>query len=476
MSWYVNGRRYENYNEYLRAKAAYERQQASAHAESYRQEAEQLRNRIAQREREFQQVRGDLQRQTEINQLLQADVRELGRVQNRMEANLRGMENQMNRGFQEVREQLEENDENLQRLEDAHHAHVEAVRQTFSAVRDEMQNGFQEVEERRAKTEERLRSEIKTVDDKVEADRQARLDKQQNQQSRAQEQIRMIEETLDAHQSQYQRLDLTGDEQAIRMQLAQADALLNNQNDASSALSLSTTAFAGAQTLVHQVEARQAELIAHRESVLSKIAQLREMMDSEDAQHYFKQEVAQANTLLNELENRATDRYNDYRRLVLESDKDQSVLDETEEQVRTIGCSAPVLKEMSKARVESVEGVLDALEKYYGPLTEDAYRFALEDDPKSTLIAECDFGGAQVDIHLGIDGTIELEAYGHRSNADCSQKAQAVLTELNQQMVVDNSREYRNNPQQPQIQAVPTQESWRDVGSHLTEIRRRVSS
>jgi chromosome segregation ATPase len=473
MSWIVDGVTYESIQARDEAIRRRNERQAQATTGQARRQVDELRSRIQQRERELESARGDLQRQIQINEEIRADVSQLRRTNERLEQAQRAMEQQMEAEFREVYADIEATQADVAELERAHQDHVKQVQRTFTEVRQEMKHGLDEAEKRRRETEERLQAEVEQVNRKVENDRRERLERIHSEMSRAEEAVHTVETALREVEGELVTLGLEEQGQAIREQLAQARSSLQRQ-DSAAALATANGAFGQVRSLQFSVQRRQAALDTYRSSVMVKVDQLEQRLAGPQIVNWFPAEVEVAHNLLGQLKESAGASYQRYSRMEIQADRDERILDRLEQQVDLMVATAPNIAELAEERKQQAMLIIEKLRRVYGPLSSFDQRWARDNDPKSSLVLNCKFGGARVDVHIGLDGGFTLDGYGHESNATCSAKAESLVAEIGREQRVRRqqvSMENRNAPALAQERRLPT---WSNLSSSLEEIRREL--
>jgi hypothetical protein len=513
VSWTIHGVTYHNYNEYQRALRGENTRQAQRETEQLRKRLKKIekesadlaeRNEASLREnrkleRDFEQARGDIQRQRQITTQLQANVAGIRETQERMATAVTSLERtqaqlasaleeseaRAERQFGEIRREAERNfarvhcridaaEADIAALEQEHQAHVQEVRQTFQEVRGELEQGLARAEQRRRESEQRLQGEIEKVEAKVEEDRRARLAEKKSESDRAAEQLRLVEATLVQCESRLARLNLEEEAQGIRDQVAQASALCA-RGDTASALAVGHGAYGQGRSLVYRTMKREAELAEGRRRVLERIDGLRATLAGESqVERFFAGEARQAGALLDRLGERARTSYLDHRRLQLDLDADDKTLDRLDRQIGVMVTTAPEVSRLAQERKGRAEGLVRQLKQVYGPLSSVQQRFADEQDRKSDLLVECDFGGARVDLQMNLDGTYAIDGYGHESNLSCQQQGTAVVKSVARENVVAASRVDSQNRSQPAAPpAAGAKPAWDGVGEGLGKIEDR---
>jgi hypothetical protein len=444
MSYQLNGRYYTDFNEYQRARQEYEARQSSEQAESLRAANRDLQNRIAAGQRELESSRGDMQRQMRINQQIQLDVQEIERNVSRAEEAQRNFEAQTAQRFGEMESEIGENRVDLQQLRREHEAHVQRVRAGFEAVRSEISQGLAVAEQRRRETEIRLQTAIKAVDDKVEQDRQARIQREKSQLAQAAACIQIAEEVVAANAGVLQRLSLREEAERIRHTTAQAGRHAA-EGMSEVAFSVASMALTEARQLESSIRSRQATLEARRLSLLQDVKFLRGALNSPDLAVFFPKEVANVGLKLDYLENRANRVYENYAPLEVEGDKDQQAIGRLRSAVTDIVSSTPVLRAKAEERRERAAVLVESVEDEYGPAANVDFHYAVEGDPKSTLVATFDFNGPKVVLHIELDGSFRQDGFNHADNSDCTRMAHAVAHSFGRRVVVTGSQTEATN-------------------------------
>lgn len=472
MSWTVDGRMYHDYNEYLAALQRKEANEAIALAAQARGEIARHQQRLRRQQAELEQAQGDLARQRRINEQMHQDVRGLQREQRQLAEAQHRFEQESNARLGEIREDLRDMGTQLAEAEEQHRRHVEATQQAFEQANEALRAGLAEAERQRQETERRLRAVVDAVDRKVEADRQARLRRQQNDLDQAREQIAMVEEVLNQFGDTLRPLNLEDDAQSIRMTLQSARTLLR-QGKASPSLAQAESGFAEVRALGYKSEKRRAELVAASAAIADRVAAIRELAAAERVDRYFKQEKAELIGLLASVADGLSRHYQQYSRLEHDLRDDERILDKLENEARAMVAMCPTLEDQVAERRKRVTALVRKIADRYGGGAEVKPELSDPDDLKSPLLVNCVFsGGEKVRIEAGIDGEVRIDGAGHSTQDACEERAYDIVESLRREIGVTDHHTLAGNPSDlPARTTAAKDRSAHDIRNRLNDIR-----
>ncbi|MGE4278072.1 MAG: hypothetical protein AB7G62_00700 [Magnetospirillum sp.] len=451
MSWVVDGVMYHDYREYQQARIAHDARLAQAQARAVGDEVRRLQRRIAEREGEIAAVRNDLRRQAALNEMVQADMGALRRQQDLLAQIQRESEARLDERIDDMRADQELMADDLASLEEEQRRHGEEMRAGFEQVRGELRDGLAEAEQRMAEAERRLQGEIGRVASALDAERRARLDRQQGEVNRTHEQIAIVEERLNQLQPQVSSLALEEDVMLARNLLERSRTLLQ-QGDSTQALAKAEDAYVHVATLEQRVLRRSAELVAAKESMASWLTYTRSRLASAEVQRYFAREISRIEPILARWEERVQTGYDDYRRLEIMRNEDGEVFRRLESRLVLMVESAPEIKSMALDRKRQVDELVAQLSDLNGPMTDCQVSLADPMDRKSPMVVVCQYGRPTIRITIDLDGHMQLDGYGYDSNGACARRAEAIVASLAshrglQEPVVDNVNRANPTPQ-----------------------------
>lgn len=501
MSWQVDGVYFHSRAEYEAALRKREANQTREEASQLRRQAQALQERVRSREREAESARSALDAQVRVNRALhsdvgalrgaqadlahahqraeaaaaalRSDVSELGRVQQQLGARQAEAEARSERQFARVDKAIRATRAEVAESRAAHERHVAEVRRTFEDVRSEVAAGLSEAEARRADTETRLQGAVAAVDAKVEDDRRERARARTDRLAEAALSIELAEDWLSREEGRAERLAMRDDLVEAREQITTARA--RHAVGDTAALSLADTAFAKARATSRNASRRQAELEAAREGVLERVAFLKAVLSGEKVERFFAREAAQARALLDRVGSRASQGYQSFARKEIEATLDLTLLARLAEQVLVIASSVEPVSELFDRRRSASGELVENLVRSHGPLAAPpAQRFAVEGDRKSPLIVACDFGGARVDLRVGLDGATAIDSYGHATNGTCASMADQVVSALGRTMQLGTPRVDPVARQTSAATALNEDAPWESVVGRLADVERAL--
>lgn len=421
MSWTVNGTTYHDRNEYLRARAASEARQASVAASRYQQDAASLRSRLA----------GHLNSDIASQQRIVAENRRIIEQLRRVESRLAEQQRQHRARMEEIAEEARRGDERT-RAEVA--ALSDKTDEMFSSVWSDLSSGLADAERRRAEMETRLAKSVKAVDDKVEADRRARLEKEQTTAGRARLAIDLSEQRLAImDERELARLKLSEHRLQAGDHIAHARALVN-AGDFEAGLAQAIEASTMTAGLERTATSRGAELQAASRALAARVAAVRERLSDAQVSELFSGEIKEISGRLGRIEADIARGFREYGSLEVEQDRLDRELVMAENISGDMYDIREDLANRLDRRARMVPSVVEQLKRTYGDLTsEPKVSFANQDlgeDKKSDLVVEMEFGGGKVKATFDAAGGFQIDGYRHSSNTACARSAVDVVGHL----------------------------------------------
>lgn len=473
MSWTVDGHLYHNYADYQRALSQRDAALAERRLREKEAEAARLQQRLHEREREVAGVRGDLQRQAQAVAAVDRDLGALRRTQQELAAIQRDSEQRLGERLAEVGASQRATAAELAALQRQHAEDQRRIEQTFTAVSERIAAVAVDAERQRAAMETRLQQAIGEVDAKIEADRAARLAEVRDAAARARVQIDLVQQALTSLGERLGPLALDEEAIAVREHLHQATTLCE-RGDAASALAAGHGAFAEVRTLQRRALRREAELRAAREGALARLEALTPRVAAAPVQQYFAVEAQRIAALSRRLRERVAQSYARYERLSVEAARDEDMLDRAEAEVDIMAAACDGVRELLAQRTHQTQTVLRQLTQVYGPVSTVNQRFQNPEDRKSPLVVECDFGGARVNFTCQLDGSFQLDGYGHPSNSACAGRAAEVFATMRETVSVAQPRVDTFNRTEARQQAAVADSRWQQVGSRISELEGKL--
>jgi hypothetical protein len=236
------------------------------------------------------------------------------------------------------------------------------------------------------------------------------------------------------------------EEQRIRLEeeLKSARRLLD-QEDTSAALAASWAVLTSMRTLERVLVEHRTHLESARLDVIERVGWLRESLKGEEIEGWFPVERHQVTAFLERIVSESEHRYVRYADLPHTRQRHDDALRVLEREVDRWRVLAPLLEDDRGNLYERLPPLIQSFTRVYGPVQRMRDRLEDPKDPKSPMVVELDFGGPQIYLHCSLDGTIQAEGFGHRSNTECSRQAQQVL-----QQPFFNARTLQVNGQNPQ--------------------------
>ncbi len=469
MSYRVDGVHYETWAEYRRAVRRRETRIAREEMVRLLAEAGRLETRIADRKRRLEAPGADLEREMHELALLQADVAELRRLQDRIVTCRERSESRIDELLRKARiatgrEDASGDDAEDTGLEEAGRALVEAARRIEGGVVEaertarragELVEGRQDVEDERSR--------------RVEGEG---LRRHREDASRAEDAIRRAGQELSTLAGDLEDLDLGDRREETSERLAEATRL-SLEGQVQAALGMAAGVAASVRSLARSARARRAELAARRDATADRVARLRRELVEPELEKWFQGEVQAALRALDGVTRKLATSFRRHRAIEVDAGRLEEEISRVEEATGRMTASLATVRELATARKERAKLLLAELARIYGPLTKFEQRFADPGDRKSTLVVECDFGGARVDVHLGLEGGYTIDGYRHDSNATCAARAGSLLEALTRRSVVQERKVETTNRDRPTSGPVePVRSGWAGLATLLEEPNR----
>lgn len=419
MSHTFEGRYYRTTAEYEAAVRDRDLRVAREEADTLRRQTEVHRRRMREVEEELADAQEDLARQQRLQEELRGHVSDLRQTQHL--------------------------------LQQALARHAEQVREEFANVRIELEQEVAAAERRQAEV-------VAAVNAKVEADRRERALQAQNDADRAAAYVRFARAMLDGLSTRIDPLALQAEDSRARTRLTFAERELADPTaNRSAALTVALEAYASAGDLERETDRRTAELSAAGRRLKATAQRLRSLLPTgARAAELFTAEIRAAEVKLTDLEQRAERNYQRYAELEVNRKPDEAAAAELERELMLMAALAPVMTEWHRQRIQRLGEIQAGLVRALDHIGENSpHTYEVESDRKSDLKVTFDAGGARVQVRLPLrpDDPIQLDGYGHESNAQCQAQAERVSRALAERLLGGGTQQLdghaRATPQQP---------------------------
>lgn len=468
MSYRIDGVCYHTWAEYRRAVRRRELRAAREETVRLLAEATRLRGRIDQGRDALERPGEGVEQHMGAMVGVERDVRELRRLQDRIVGARERAEVRIEETLRAAMPAAGPGD-GVETMEGESGNLLEEAR-SLDAAREELRRTVAGAEENERRIQERMQELSGQLDRRLEESRVARVAARQGELDQASEQLALVEEMLaEVPAPDLETLALAEDVAGIREQLAAARRV-HAGGSGGGALATASTAFAAARTLLHKARRRRAELAEMQRRVRGEVAHLRGLLEDPGLKRYFEVEVGLAGRLLARIEARAKDGYRTYRTLEIEAGKDLEVISRLRGEVARMGGAVEVVRDLARERKARAKELLASLSRQYGPMRDIQQRFATEGDRKSSLVMECDFGGARVEVFLGLDGEYSIDGFGHDSNATCSRRAEGVAEDLARGHAIGGSRVDPQNRSAAEPREGGGAAGWRGISDALRRL------
>ncbi|MGC3970373.1 MAG: hypothetical protein QM775_24480 [Pirellulales bacterium] len=449
MSYYFQGVDYPSSAARDAAERKFQLDRARQSVDALEREFRRQQERILETERELAEVRAADGRRQALFAKLDSQVADLGRTQSRMQRAQEQLESGMCAVEASVAELSEE--QCRQRRE---------VERRFKEVEQEMATGFADAERRRQAGERRLRQEIQDLNDKVEAERQAKLQQARDDAHRAELMINEAETSLASSEPGVAAVELEGPASSVRRAIAAARNLLSRgrPNDA---LLTAETAYREAEGLAEQEAHRSARLRSQQAYVVGKVQDLNERLQDERMIKYFNREQAAIVAELAVLRRDAERSYQQYGRLGADANGHEGRLDTLNTRVLDLETEAPAAQERYAYREQRTGRLLHLLHEVCGPLAEKVKpSFADPNDLSSDRIVDCRFSVGKVRLRVPIEPTqaFSVDVHGLSSNSECAAIQRKLTAKLHGTHFEEHSEFTDALPQAPRVMSRPAEQ------------------
>lgn len=478
MSWVFEGRMYHSGAELEAARAQAAARDANARVAALSRQADEFLAHSRRIASELDSVRGDVERSNVLTRQLQRSQEDLRRTQQEMAETQQRFERAAEESFADIRAHAIEARQDINALEAAHRQHVADVNHMFAESAANLAQGLAEAELRRKAGEERLRSEITAVDQRLEAERNARLQQARTDAERAAGLVTYTRLRLSELAKRQEQLAMRDRVHSLQAGTDFAEQELQ-QNNASSALNVALNTYADLCSAEKEATDRVCELTAARLWAEETTASTRQQLQDKVVQAYFPQAAPEIDAQLEAIAGRiptTCDRWD--RRYAREAAANH--LNELSTTVREMSTAAPSYLEMDQVRSERIQTVKDRLEQSLGEIAQadakgvDRRAEVIDENPLGATILRIHFRNeGVVDLHFPLDSSepIQAEGHGHASRGSCQQSAATVSQILADLMPTAASSHVDAQPRAaPQLQQSATN-TWSGLLDRLAKLR-----
>jgi myosin heavy subunit len=284
----------------------------------------------------------------------------------------------------------------------------------------------------------------------------------------------------DLQAARLEALDLLSDYQEIQHKQSAFAEL--RAEDSQTALALAIDLQESARRLQRESLRRESLMQSAREQMLDNCAFLQSQLADPALQRFFKRELQVFVDLLRQLQARAAAGYQLWRDYPMQEKEDQRLRELLYRQFYHMRGACEVLDTQQQQRRDKVrELVMEVLPRIYGPLSQPPTQtYLIPEDLKSPVRVHCQFGAAQIELQVSLNGELALDGYGHDSNLTCRQQGSQVFQALQAHFPAGtaNSQPHydSSNRQQAASTDLTIPASWETLNSALQAEQQRLQA
>ncbi|MCC9608099.1 hypothetical protein LOC68_01695 [Blastopirellula sp. JC732] len=425
MSWKVDGVYYHDWAEYQQALRLRDQRLVRAHLDTLQRDFSRQQEAIRRTEQELRQANNNYQRQVQLNAQLAEQIAEqegtLRVLGNAQQAMAREVEEE----FSRVRDCLTSTQRDVAELDQFVQQEKEEVQRQFGELESDLVAGLAEARESQNQLEAELRKSIREVDDKLDAEIQSRIAKDQDQLAQANVFIEFIEEMFAGLQKQAHQIGETPALDRLQLDLASARRMVQ-EGAASAAYATAQAALSEAKTAQHAFTRKATEIQCLRQSTEARIARLRKAISDPLVSKYFAVEAAKVQRFLQDLD---ADLVRSFQRAAT-LEVDRSYFDRQLESIDAGVAKMVALTPMADSEYQTRDDhILEMIRELRQPsalgtlLSAPKDELADPNDPKSAKIVTLEFQSGRVQITFPLDRTegFSMDGFGHSSDRECGQ-------------------------------------------------------